>query len=107
MPRIDDLFDQMKGAKMFLKIDLISSYHKVRIKEEEIQKKKLWTRYEHYEFMVVLYGLTNAPTMCFMSSIFNKYLDYKFMLVLLDDIIIYSKNEEHEEHLIKVLQVLR
>ena len=92
---------------MFLKIELRSSYHKVRIKEEYIHKTTIWTRYDHYEFTVVLFGLTNAPTMCFMSSIFNKYLD-KFMLVFLDEIIIYSNNEEeHEEHLIKVLQVLR
>ena len=108
LPRIDGLFDQMRGAKVFSKFDLRSNYHKVRIKEEDIHKTTFRTRYGHYEFVVVLFGLTNAPTtfMCLMNNVFCKCLD-KFVLVLLDDIIIYSKNEEaDEEHLIMDLQLL-
>ena len=100
-PRIDDLFDQMRGERVFSKIDLRSGYHQVRIKDEEIHKITFRTRYGHYEFVVVPFGLTNAPAtfMCLMNSVFSKYLD-KFFLVFLDDILVYSKNEkEHEEHL--------
>ena len=81
----------------------------MRIKDEDIHKKIFKTRYGHYEFVVVPFGLTNAPTtfMCLMNSVFSKYLD-KFVLVFLDDILIYSKNEEeHEEHLRLTLQLLR
>jgi hypothetical protein len=103
MPRIDDLFDQMKGAAVFSKIDLRSGYHQLRIKEGDIPKKKTTfrTRFGHYEFVVVPFGLTNAPTvfMSLMNDVFRKYLD-RFVQVFLDDILIYSKNErEHEEHL--------
>ena len=108
-PRIDDLFDQMRGAKVFSKIDLRSGYHQVRIKDEDIHKTTLRERYGHYEFVVVPFGLTNAPVtfMCRMNSAFSRYFD-KFVLVFLDDIIIYSKNEEeHEEHLRLTLQLLR
>jgi hypothetical protein len=109
LPRIDDLFDQLRGAKIFSKIDLRSGYHEVRIKEEDINKISFRTKYENYEFVVVPFGLTNAPSvfMCLMNGIFKYYLD-KFFIVFLDDIHIYSKSEEeHEHHLRLVLQVLR
>ena len=94
LPRIDDLFDQMRGAKVFSKTHLRSSYHQVRIKDEDIDKTSFRTRYGHYEFVVVPFGLTNAPAtfMCLMDSVFSKYLD-KFVLVFLNDILVYSKNE--------------
>ena len=109
LPQIDDLFDQMRGTKVFSKIDLRSSYHRVRIKDEDIHKTAFRTRYGHYEFVVVPLGLTNAPAtfMCLMNIVFNKYMD-KFVLVFLDNILIYSKNEEeHEEHLRMTLKLLR
>ena len=100
-PRIDDLLNQLKDYKVFSKIDFMSSYHHVRIKEEDISKISFRTRYVHYEFTVVPYGLTNAPIvfMCLMNGIFRNYLD-KFVIIFLDDILIYSKfEEEHEKHL--------
>jgi hypothetical protein len=109
LPRIDDLFDQLKDAKIFSKIDLRSGYHQVTIKEEDINKATFRTRYGHYEFTVLPFGLSNAPAifMCLMNNVFQEYLD-KFVIVFLDDILIYSKSEEeHEHHLRMVLKVLR
>jgi hypothetical protein len=109
LPRIDDIFDQLKGARIFSKIDLRSGYHQVRIKDEDINKTTFRTRYGHYEFTMVSFGLTNAPDvfMCLMNGVFRDYLD-KFVIVFLDDILVYSKSEEeHEQHLRMVLQVLK
>jgi hypothetical protein len=107
--RIDDLFDQLKGAKIFSKIDLISRYHQVRIKDEDISNTTFRTSYDHYEFTVVSFGLLNAPVvfMCLMNGVFKDYLN-KFVIVFLDNILVYSNSEEgHEKHLRMVLQVLR
>jgi hypothetical protein len=108
-PRVDYLFDQLKGAKIFLNIDLKYGYRQLKIKEEDISKTSFKMRYEHYEFTVVPFGLSNAPVvfMCLMNGAFRDYLD-KFGIVFLDEILIYSKSkEEHERHLSLVLQVLR
>ena len=108
LPRIDDMFDQLRGATVFSKIDLRSGYHQVIIKDEDIFKTTFRTRYGHYEFVVMPFGLTNTPTifMCLMNNAMHKYLD-KFMVVFIDDILIYSKyEEEHKEHLKIVLQEL-
>jgi len=108
-PRIDDSFDQMKGAAVFSKIDLRFGYHEVHIKEEDIYKTMFKTRYGHYEFVVVPFGLTNALAtfMCLMNSVLRPYLD-KFFIVFIDDILVYSKNEEeYVEHLVSVSRLLR
>ena len=94
---------------MFSKIDLRSRYHQVHIKEEDIYKTYFRTRYGHYEFVVVPFGLTNAPTtfMCLMNSVWHLYLD-KFFIVFIDDVLVYSKNEEeHAELLTSLLRLLR
>jgi hypothetical protein len=109
LPRIDDLFDQLRGAQIFSKIDLRSGYHQVRIEEEDINKIAFRTRYGNSEFTVVPFGLLNAPIvfMCLINEVFKYYLD-KFVIVFLDDILIYSKyEEENEQHLRMVVKVLR
>ena len=109
MSRIDDLFNQLKGAALFLKIDLRSEYHQVRIKEVYIYKIAIQTKYGNYEFVVVPFGLTNAPStfMCLMNSVLRSCLD-NFVIVFIDDILVYSKNEEKQvKHLVAVLRLLR
>ncbi|GAA0152574.1 hypothetical protein LIER_37518 [Lithospermum erythrorhizon] len=109
LPRIDDLFDQLRDAKVFSKINLSFGYHQLRIKEEDLSKSAFRTRYGHYEFLVMSFGLTNAPAafMDLMTRVLREFLD-KFVVVFIDDILIYSRSElEHDEHLRRVLETLR
>jgi hypothetical protein len=109
LPRIEDLFDQMKGASVFSKINLRSGYHQLEIRESDIPKTAFRTRYGLYEYTVMSFGLTNAPAyfMYLMNKVFMEYLD-RFIIVFIDDILIFSKTmEEHEEHLRLVLEKLR
>ena len=109
LPRVDDLFDQLQGARVFSKIDLRSGYHQLRIENADVPKTAFQTRYGHYEFFVMPFGLTNAPAifMALMNKVFQPYLD-KFVIVFIDDIMVYSRDEEeHANHLRLVLQTLR
>ncbi|GJR98017.1 putative reverse transcriptase domain-containing protein [Tanacetum coccineum] len=109
LPRIDDLFDQLQGSSVYSKIDLRLGYHQLRVQEEDIPKTVFRTRYGHYKFQVMSFGLTNAPAvfMDLMNRVCKPYLD-KFVIVLIDDILIYSRSkEEHQEHLKLILKLLK
>ena len=109
LPSIDDLFDQLQGAAVFSNIDLRSGYHQLRIKAQDIPKTMFRTRYGHYEFLVMSFGLTNAPAtfMDLMNRVFRDFLDH-FMIVFIDDILVSSKNKKgHKTHMRLVLQRLR
>ena len=109
LPRIDDLFDPLRGARVYSEIDLHTGYHQLRVWEADIPKTAFRTRYGHSEFTVMPFGLTNAPAafMDLMHRVFHPYLD-RFMVDFVDDILIYSETEEdHEDHLRVVLQTLK
>lgn len=99
LPRIDDLFNQLKQATVFSKIDFRSRYHQLKVKEANIPKTAVRTRYGHYEFLLMPFGVTNAPSvfMDLMNWVFHMYLDW-FMVVLIDDILVYSNNHEDIEN---------
>ena len=105
LPRIEDLFDHLKGVSVFSKIDLQSGYYQLRVKEADVPKIAFRTRYGHYEFLVMPFGLTNASTafMDLMNRVFHPYLD-QFVVVFIDGILVYSKDaQKHEHHLWIVL----
>ncbi|GJR49778.1 putative reverse transcriptase domain-containing protein [Tanacetum coccineum] len=109
LPRIDDLFDQLQGSSVYSKIDLRSGYHQLRVRDEDIPKTTFRTRYRHYEFQVMPFGLTNTPAifMDLMNCVCKPYLE-KFVIVFIDDILIYSRNkEEHANHLRIILELLK
>ncbi|GJX71234.1 putative reverse transcriptase domain-containing protein [Tanacetum coccineum] len=109
LPRIDDLFNQLQGSSVYSKIDLRSGYHQLRVREEDIPKTAFRTRYGHYEFQVMPFGLTNAPAvfMDLMNRVCKPYLD-KFVIIFIDDILIYLKNKkEHKEYLKLILELLK
>nr|GFC45353.1 putative reverse transcriptase domain-containing protein [Tanacetum cinerariifolium] len=109
LPRIDDLFDQLQGSSVYSKINLRSGYHQLRIREEDIPITVFRTRYDHFEFQVMPFGVTNAPAvfMDLMNRVCKPYLD-KFVIVFINDILIYSKSkEDHEEHLKTILELLK
>ena len=109
LPRIDDLMDQFHGASVFSKIDLRLGYHQILVKADDVQKTAFRSRYGHYEYVVMPFGVTNAPVVFIdnMNRIFRSFLD-KFVVVFIDGILIYSRTqEEHAKHLRLVLRVIR
>ena len=109
LPRIDDLFDQLKGARYFSKTDLRTGYHQLRVREEDVPKTAFRIRYGHFEFLVMPFALINALTafMGLMNRVFHAYLG-RFVIVFVDDILIYSRSlEEHKQHLVTTLKTLR
>ena len=109
LPRIEDIFDQLKEASVFSKIDLRSGYYQLRVKDVDVPKISFRTRYGNYEFLVIPFGLTNAMAafMDLMNRVFHPYLD-QFVVVFIDDILVYSKDAQvHEQHLRIMLQILR
>ena len=109
LPHIDELFDQLHGSRVYSKIGLRSGYHQLRVRENDVSKTAFRKRYGHYKFLVIPFGLTNAPTAFtdLMNRVFSLYLD-KFVIVFIDDILVYSGGlEEHAEHLWTILQILR
>nr|GFB31164.1 putative reverse transcriptase domain-containing protein [Tanacetum cinerariifolium] len=109
LPRIDNLFNQLQGSNVYSKIDLMSGYHQLRVREEDIPRTTFRTRYGHYEFQVMPFGLTNAPVvlMDLMNRVCKPYLD-KFVIVFIDNILIYANDEkEHEEHIKTILELLK
>ncbi|GJR37703.1 putative reverse transcriptase domain-containing protein [Tanacetum coccineum] len=109
LPRIDDLFDQLQGSRVYSKIDLRFGYRQLRVREEDIPKTAFRTRYGHYEFQVIPFALTNALAIFtdLMNLVCNLYLD-KFLIIFIEDILIYSKNKkEHEGYLKLILRLLK
>ena len=109
LPRIDELFDQLQGSRVYSKIDLRSGYHQLRVQESDVPKTAFRTRYRHYDYLVMPFGLTNDPAafMDLMNLVFQPYLD-RFVIVFIDDILVYSgSSEEHSEHMRIVLQALK
>ena len=109
LPRIEDIFDQLKGASIFSKIDLRLSFYQLKLKDVDVPKTTFRTRYGHYEFLVMSFGLTNALAafMDLMNRVFQPHLD-QFVVVFISDILVYSKDaQEHKQHLRLVLQILK
>ena len=109
LPRINDLFDRLRGAQVFSSLDLAQGYHQIRVTDEDVLKTAFRTPFGHFQWRVLIFGLTNAPATFqrLMNDLFRPFIDV-FILVFLDDILVFSKSvEEHQEHLAQVLRLLR